>query len=104
MHRDLGNVYMAQIMGRKLIRMVPSKQLHLMYNEFGYHSEADFNNLSLSNFPLLKHAHVMEFIIEAGDLLFIPVGWWHCVKSLDTTATITGNNFRFPNQLRPIFD
>lgn len=104
MHRDLGNVYMAQVMGRKLIRMVPSTQLHLMYNEHGYHSEADFDRLSLDHFPLLKKASIMEFVLEPGDLLFIPVGWWHFVKSLETTVTVTGNNFRFSNQLRPIFD
>jgi Cupin-like domain len=104
MHRDLGNVYLAQIMGRKLIRLVPSKELHLMYNEFGYHSEADFDALSFDDFPLLKGAHIIEEVIRPGDFLFIPVGWWHFVKSLDTTITITGNNFRFPNALRPIFD
>lgn len=104
MHRDLGNVYLAQISGRKLIRLVPSKQLHLMYNECGYHSEADFNDLSLDKFPLLKDANIIEVIVEPGDLLFIPVGWWHFVKALDTSITITGNNFRFPNRLKPIFD
>lgn len=104
MHRDLGNVYMAQIMGRKLIRMVPAKEMHLVYNESGYHSEADFDDLALDDFPLLRDAHVMEFVLEPGDLLFIPVGWWHFVKSLDTTITVTGNNFAFPNALRPIFD
>src|SRR4029453_127703 len=100
---DLGNVYLAQIKGSKLIRMVPSKQLHLMYNELGYHSEADFDNLSFDEFPLLRDAYIMEEVVRPGDLLFIPVGWWHFVKSLDTTITITGNNFRFPNKFKPIF-
>lgn len=103
MHRDLGNVYLAQVKGRKLIRMVPSKQLHLMYNEVGYHSEADFNNLSFEDFPLLKGAYISETVINPGDLLFIPVGWWHHVKCLETSITITGNNFCFPNSLTPIF-
>lgn len=103
MHRDLGNVYLAQIKGRKLIRMVPSKQLHLMYNEVGYHSDADFDNLSFDDFPLLKDAFIADIIVKPGDLLFIPVGWWHFVKCLDTSITITGNNFCFPNRLRPIF-
>lgn len=104
MHRDLGNVYLAQIRGRKLVRMVPSRQLHLMYNEVGYHSEADFDNLDFNAFPLLKDAIVAETIISPGDLLFIPIGWWHYVKSLDETISVTGNNFAFPNSLPPIFE
>jgi len=104
MHRDLGNVYLAQISGRKLFRMVPSQQLHLIYNEVGYHSEVDFDNLNLEKFPLLKDAYIAEEVVGPGDLLFIPVGWWHFVKSLDVTISVTGNNFAFPNKLRPIFD
>jgi Cupin-like domain len=104
MHRDLGNVYLAQIRGRKLIRMVPSRQLHLMYNDVGYHSEADFENLDLDAFPLLGDAFIIEETISPGELLFIPVGWWHYVKSLEETISITGNNFAFRNSLPPIFE
>ncbi len=104
MHRDLGNVYMAQIIGCKQIKMVPATQMHLIYNDGGYHSEADFDNLDFERFPLLKKAFIMEFTLKPGDLLFIPVGWWHFVKSEEITVTITGNNFCFPNQLRPFFD
>ena len=103
LHRDLSNVYLAQISGRKLIRMLPSKQLHQAYNEVGYHSEADFDKLDFEKFPLLKDAWIMETIIKPGELLFIPLGWWHFVKSLDTTISITGNNFAFPNTFTSIF-
>lgn len=103
MHRDLGNVYLAQIKGRKLVKMIPSKQMHLVYNEIGYHTEVDFENFSFDNFPLLKKAHIIEEVINPGDLLFIPVGWWHSVKSLDTTISITGTNFNWNNSIRPIF-
>ncbi len=99
LHRDLGNVYMAQIRGRKRIIMIPSKQLHLVYNEHGYHSEANFSSLMLDKFPLLKKAFIMEFVLNPGELLFIPAGWWHDVEALDTAITITGNNFVFPNDL-----
>lgn len=103
LHRDLSNVYLAQIHGQKWIRMVPSKQLHLVYNESGYHSEADFDQLDYQQFPLLKDAWIMETVLKPGDLLFIPIGWWHFVKSLDITISITGNNFAYPNTFAPIF-
>jgi hypothetical protein len=104
LHRDLGNVFMAQVLGRKRVKMVPSRQLHLVYNEHGYHSDADFSDLSYDEYPLLKQAFVLDFILEPGEFLFIPVGWWHHVEALDLTVTVTGNNFRLPNKLRPIFD
>jgi Cupin-like domain len=103
LHRDLGNVFFAQIHGRKNVKLVPSKQMHLVYNETGYHSEADFENLSLENYPLLRRAFVMEEVIHPGELLFIPVGWWHFVKALDISVTVTGNNFPFRNVFTAIF-
>ena len=103
MHRDLGNVYFAQIVGEKRVKMVPSKQLHLVYNEAGYHSDVDFDNPSFEDFPLLKRATVVEEVIKPGELLFIPVGWWHWVKSLDVTMTVTGTNFKFRNTFTEIF-
>ena len=103
LHRDLGNVYFAQIMGEKLVRMFPSKQMHLVYNEIGYHSEVDLDDYSPEDFPLLAKATMVEEVIKPGELLFIPVGWWHSVKSLDTTITVTGNNFKFRNSFTEIF-
>ena len=103
LHRDLGNVYLAQIRGRKAVKLVPSMQMHKVYNEAGYHSEVDLEDYSAEEYPLLSEAHVMEDVIHPGELLFIPLGWWHQVKALDLSVTITGNNFRFNNAFAAIF-
>lgn len=103
MHRDLGNVYLAQISGRKTVTMIPSMQMHKVYNEVGYHSDVNFDDWSPGDYPLLKDAHIAEVTIEPGELLFIPLGWWHHVKALDISITITGNNFRFDNAFAAIF-
>lgn len=103
MHRDLGNVWLAQIAGRKSIKLIPSKQMHKVYNETGYHSEIDFEAGSLDSFPLLRTALIAEEIISPGELLFIPLGWWHHVKALDRSITVTGNNFKFDNAFAAIF-
>jgi hypothetical protein len=29
----------------------------------------------------------------------MPIGWWHQVKSLDFSVTITYTNFRWPNEM-----
>jgi len=103
MHRDLGNVFFAQIKGRKTVKLIPSLQYNLVYNESEYYCEVDFDNINYDLFPLLKEVKIAEVTINPGELLFIPVGWWHEVKSLDITITITGNNFVFNNVFNPIF-
>lgn len=103
MHRDLGNVYFAQIRGRKAVTMIPSRQMHKVYNELGYHSEVDFDDYAPEDYPLLRDAHIVREVVEPGELLFIPLGWWHHVKALDVAITVTGNNFRFANAFTPIF-
>jgi hypothetical protein len=103
LHRDLGNVFFAQIAGSKRVRLFPAKQMHLVYNEIGYHSEVDLEDYSIEEFPLLERATMVEEVIAPGELLFIPVGWWHWVKSLDVTITVTGNNFKFRNSFTEIF-
>ena len=35
--------------------------------------------------------------IGLGDLLFLPVGWWHYVKGLSISMTVTFANFVFAN-------
>ncbi|MGH7010325.1 MAG: cupin-like domain-containing protein [Caulobacteraceae bacterium] len=35
--------------------------------------------------------------LEAGEALFIPIGWWHQVTSLEFSVTATFTNFLWPN-------
>lgn len=43
----------------------------------------------LNRFPDHAHPRVMDCMIGPGDLLFLPVGWWHDVKGLDLSITVT---------------
>ena len=36
-----------------------------------------------------KKAEYVEGILEPGDGLFIPVGWWHYVRSLDVSFSVS---------------
>jgi len=39
---------------------------------------------------------VMEVRLNPGDLLFIPLAWWHWVKSLDVSISLSLDNFFVP--------
>ena len=38
-----------------------------------------------------------DITLEAGEILFMPVGWWHQVKSSTFSVTITYTDFLWPN-------
>jgi len=103
LHRDLGNVFLVQIMGRKEVTMIPALELHKVYNEHGYHSEIDFEMFDPAVHPLLSKARIARDVVAPGEMLFIPMGWWHHIKALDPVITITGNNFKFSNAFTAIF-
>jgi hypothetical protein len=42
--------------------------------------------------PLLtEEERPIEFVQEAGDIIFVPHGWWHCVVNLTVTVAFTQN-------------
>lgn len=53
---------------------------------FGDKSQAfDFDNVDPKRFPKLvaKLAERRELILEPGQMLYLPLGWWHQAESLD---------------------
>ncbi|NPC84086.1 cupin-like domain-containing protein [Pyxidicoccus fallax] len=96
LHHDNMNVLLAQVMGRKHVRMAPSFQRHLMYSRYGTFSHVDAGKPDLERFPLYGEANVVEAVVEPGELLFIPVGWWHWVRALDVSASVTFHHFLVP--------
>ncbi|HLO46966.1 MAG TPA: cupin-like domain-containing protein [Kamptonema sp.] len=97
LHHDPVNLILAQVSGRKRVRMISPEQTPLMYNHIGVFSKVDGENPDLEKYPLYKNVKILEFILEPGEALFIPVGWWHHVKSLDVSISVSFTNFLFPN-------
>ncbi|MGY2735258.1 ribosomal protein L16 Arg81 hydroxylase [Sphingomonas sp. UYP23] len=52
---------------------------------------------SAVRYPALADATQYDVILEPGEILFMPLGWWHQVKSLDFSITLTFTNFRWAN-------
>jgi hypothetical protein len=97
LHHDTMNIFMAQIFGRKLLRLIPPEDTPLLYNEQGVYSSVDLETPDYDRYPLFREARVLDVEISPGDLLFIPVGWWHHARSLSVSIGVSFTNFVFPN-------
>ena len=97
LHHDLTNNFMAQVCGRKLIKLVTACQMPYVYNHYHCYSEIDMDNIDYARYPLFQKANVMELILEPGEILFLPIGCWHYVRGLDISITMSFTNFVFNN-------
>jgi len=88
---DLSHILHTQFCGRKRVLMFPFKEQHKLYRKpFEVLSLADFSNYYIDGktdyekFPALKLAQGLDFILEPGDTLFMPSGYWHHMEYLDS--------------------
>lgn len=96
-HHDLTNNFMAQIMGRKRLRLIPPCEIANVYNDRHCFTQVDARNVDLQRFPAMANAQILDCMLEPGELLFLPVGCWHFVEGLDVSMTITFTNFKWDN-------
>ena len=96
-HHDLTNNFMAQIMGRKRIRLISPSELPRVYNFRHCFTDVDGRDIDLQRFPAMAGVQVLDCVLEPGEILFLPVGWWHFVEALDISVTLAMTNFRWHN-------
>lgn len=96
-HHDQTNLIGAQIYGRKLWRIISPDQTPFLYNYQTVFSQVDLENPDYYRYPLFKKVKILEVILEPGEMIFIPIGWWHQVKSLNVSISLSLMNFIFPN-------
>ena len=94
LHHDLTNNLVVQVRGRKTVRLVAPEQLASMENRVHCYSGVKLDD------GVVRHQSVE---ILPGDVLFIPVGWWHDVRSLDVSMTITFTNFTEANDFSSFY-
>jgi LPS sulfotransferase NodH len=97
LHHDTSNIFMAQVSGRKHVKMVPASQWQYVYNSVGVFSDVDPDNPDFARFPEFRKATVIDVILEPGEVLFMPIGWWHHVRALDPSIMVSFTNFAFRN-------
>jgi hypothetical protein len=90
---DLSHILHTQFAGRKRVLLFPYEEQHKLYRKpFEVLSLADFSNyydtekskVDYEKFPALKTARGYDVILEPGDTLFMPGGYWHHMEYLES--------------------
>jgi ribosomal protein L16 Arg81 hydroxylase len=97
LHHDAMNILLAQVYGRKVVTLIPSFQTPYVYNHVGVYSAVDCENPDYDKFPLFRKTTQLKVLLDPGQVLFIPVGWWHHVRSMDVSISLSFTNFRTAN-------
>jgi len=86
MHQDIdmSNVFLTQFEGKKRVVLFAPDQSKLLYKlPFNVHSTVDIDNPDFEKYPGLHYVKGMEGILEYGDTLFMPSGFWHHIEYLE---------------------
>jgi len=98
-HYDLTNNFIAQIVGRKRLRIAPPSETTKLYNTNHVYSDVPDleESVDFDRFPRLALLRFYDIDLEPGEILFTPVGWWHQVRALSFSVTATYTDFIWPN-------
>jgi hypothetical protein len=105
LHHDLTNNLLAQVVGQKRCILVPPSDSRYLYNHRHVFSAVHdiMDDERLEQFPLARNAVPYEAELEAGQVLFIPIGWWHQVTALDFSVSYTYTDFIWRNAFHEDF-
>ncbi|WP_447951588.1 cupin-like domain-containing protein [Chryseobacterium koreense] len=89
---DMAHIFHTHFIGRKHILLFDYKWKERLYQiPYATYSLEDYNisNPDFENFPALDGVEGIECFLEHGDTLFMPTGWWHWMKYLDGSFSIS---------------
>jgi hypothetical protein len=89
---DMAHIFHTHFNGRKHILLFDYKWRERLY-QIPYATYAledyDIENPDFTQFPALDGVEGIECFLEHGDTLFMPTGWWHWMKYLDGSFSIS---------------
>jgi hypothetical protein len=95
LHCDYDDNIFAQVWGTKRIFLAPPHHDEFLYpseaNAILFGSPFDPEAPDFDKFPLARHATTIECIVNPGDMLYVPAGWFHQVRAL--TFSLSANRW-----------
>uniref|UniRef100_A0A8C5TB14 JmjC domain-containing protein 5 n=1 Tax=Malurus cyaneus samueli TaxID=2593467 RepID=A0A8C5TB14_9PASS len=93
LHQDPQQNFLAQVFGRKYIRLCSPRDSENLYPHESQilhnTSQVDVEDPDLVKFPNFTKAAFQSCILMPGQILFIPVKYWHYVRSLELSFSVS---------------
>ena len=90
---DVSHILHTQFMGKKRVLLFPNQEQHKLYRkpfevlsmvDFSNYYDAENSKVDYEKFPALKEANGYEVILDHGDTLFMPAGFWHHMEYIES--------------------
>ena len=112
---DLSHILHTQFMGRKRVLLFPKTEQYKLYRKpFEVLSLADFTSyydaekckLDTGKFPATGIARGYDLILEHGDTLFMPGGYWHHMEYLESgfAMSLRALNHSFTDKVKGVWN
>lgn len=93
-HIDWGDNILAQIVGRKCLHLVspddtPNMYVSRKFDQGTTISNVDIDQYDENEYPKFANVRQHRIILNPGEMIFIPRGWWHHVRSLDVSISVS---------------
>ncbi|XP_044504795.1 lysine-specific demethylase JMJ30-like isoform X2 [Mangifera indica] len=93
LHHDPHHNILAQVVGKKYIRLYPASLLEELYpyteTMLCNSSQVDLDHIDDSQFPKVSDLDFFDCILNEGEMIYIPPKWWHYVRSLSISLSVS---------------
>jgi len=94
------HAFICQLCGTKEFTAYAPDQAPYLYVSPGRYNQSlipDLENPDYGKFPLFARACGMRFLLEPGEIVFIPAGWWHTARILSPSISVSVNRANASN-------